>query len=219
MSLFVGYLALAWTGPTATAPGENIAAPLNTSITAQSKEGALVLGTNAAITTALIVQNGNVGIGVTSPGAKLEVAGQVKITGGSPGANKVLTSDATGLATWEVSIPSGMIAMFDTACPSGWTRFSALDGKFPYGASSYGATGGASSHSHSVDPPNTTSGAGPADSYAYVEALGAQMLYGIGSGSHTSMHYHTHTVDVASFSSESVSSLPPYLSVVWCKKN
>jgi len=42
-----------------------------------------------------------VGIGQVSPGAKLEVAGQVKITGGSPGASKVLTSDATGLATWQ----------------------------------------------------------------------------------------------------------------------
>ncbi len=43
---------------------------------------------------------GNVGIGTTTPGAKLEVAGQIKITGGTPGAGKVLTSDATGLATW-----------------------------------------------------------------------------------------------------------------------
>ena len=44
---------------------------------------------------------GNVGIGVTDPDAKLEVNGQVKITGGSPGANKVLTSDANGLASWQ----------------------------------------------------------------------------------------------------------------------
>ena len=43
----------------------------------------------------------NVGIGTTNPGAKLEVNGQVKITGGSPGSGKVLTSDANGLATWE----------------------------------------------------------------------------------------------------------------------
>ena len=43
---------------------------------------------------------GNVGIGTASPGAQLEVAGQVKITGGTPGANKVLTSDAAGLASW-----------------------------------------------------------------------------------------------------------------------
>ncbi len=34
----------------------------------------------------------------------VEIAGQIKITGGSPGANKVLTSDANGLATWETPI-------------------------------------------------------------------------------------------------------------------
>ena len=44
---------------------------------------------------------GNVGIGTPSPGAKLEVAGQVKITGGAPGTGKVLTSDAAGLASWQ----------------------------------------------------------------------------------------------------------------------
>ena len=43
----------------------------------------------------------NVGIGTTTPTTKLEVAGQVKITGGTPGNGKVLTSDATGLATWD----------------------------------------------------------------------------------------------------------------------
>ena len=45
--------------------------------------------------------SGNVGIGTTNPGAKLEVVGQVKITGGTPGANKGLTSDANGLASWQ----------------------------------------------------------------------------------------------------------------------
>jgi hypothetical protein len=45
---------------------------------------------------------GMVGIGTIFPGATLDVNGQIKIAGGSPGAGKVLTSDATGLATWEI---------------------------------------------------------------------------------------------------------------------
>ena len=50
---------------------------------------------------ALITDQGNVGIGTATPTAKLEVNGQVKITGGSPGLGKILTSDASGLATWQ----------------------------------------------------------------------------------------------------------------------
>jgi hypothetical protein len=53
-----------------------------------------------------LMPNGNVGIGTTNPGAMLEVAGQVKITGGAPGAGKVLTSDAAGLATWQTAASS-----------------------------------------------------------------------------------------------------------------
>ncbi len=48
-----------------------------------------------------IESSGNVGIGVDDPDAKLEINGQIKITGGSPGEGKVLTSDADGLGTWE----------------------------------------------------------------------------------------------------------------------
>ncbi|MDP2860466.1 MAG: hypothetical protein Q8N98_02010, partial [bacterium] len=50
----------------------------------------------------VILDKGNVGIGTTLPAAKLEVGGQVKITGGTPGLNKVLTSDANGLADWQL---------------------------------------------------------------------------------------------------------------------
>ncbi|UEG49635.1 hypothetical protein LK994_13415 [Ferruginibacter lapsinanis] len=46
----------------------------------------------------------NVGIGTNNPGAKLDVNGQIKIQGGQPGKNKVLTSDENGLASWQAAI-------------------------------------------------------------------------------------------------------------------
>ena len=55
-----------------------------------------------------LTNDGNVGIGTSSPGAKLEVNGQIKITGGSPGTGKVLTSNASGLASWETPSGSGI---------------------------------------------------------------------------------------------------------------
>src|SRR4029077_16535541 len=52
-------------------------------------------------------------------------------------------------------IPSGMIAMFASSCPtSGWTEFTNLSGRFPVGAdyTSYkpGDQGGLPTHSHSL---------------------------------------------------------------------
>lgn len=44
---------------------------------------------------------GNVGIGTSSPVAKLEVQGSVKIVDGTQGAGKELISDAGGLASWQ----------------------------------------------------------------------------------------------------------------------
>jgi hypothetical protein len=62
---------------------------------------------NLSGTNVIQASTGSVGIGTSTPGAKLEVAGQVKITGGTPGAGKVLTSDASGLASWTTPSAGG----------------------------------------------------------------------------------------------------------------
>ncbi len=88
-------------------------------------DGGYRLFSNSALTDGLFISSGgNVGLGITSPTNKLEVAGQVKITGGSPAAGKVLTSDANGLATWETPAASG----------------STLDAAYNYGGAGSGRT-------------------------------------------------------------------------------
>jgi hypothetical protein len=51
----------------------------------------------------MILQNnsGNVGIADPDPVAKLSIGGNIKIADGTQGINKVLTSDANGLASWQ----------------------------------------------------------------------------------------------------------------------
>lgn len=95
--------------------------------------------------------SGQVGIGTISPGAKLEVAGQIKITGGTPGAGKVLTSDASGLATWATpSVGAGDITDI---------------------VAGTGLTGGATSGSATVSLANTAVTAGSYGSGTMVSAF------------------------------------------------
>ena len=104
--------------------------------------------------------DGNVGIGTTDPQAELEVAGQIKITGGTPADGKVLTSDANGLGTWEYApIPTGAVMAFDLgSCPAGWSDWSSAEGRVIVGLDTAqsefdtkGETGGAKTHTLSIN--------------------------------------------------------------------
>ncbi|MFH1182800.1 MAG: hypothetical protein V1690_00880 [Candidatus Moraniibacteriota bacterium] len=74
----------AWVEPNQMPPGGNIAAPLNTGNIGQAKVGGLTLNIGGS-TYGLIVDKGLVGIGVTAPGEKLEVNGNIKLTGDTSG--------------------------------------------------------------------------------------------------------------------------------------
>src|SRR3989338_6106919 len=83
-SLFLtGFMVFAWQEPSQAPPGGNVASPLNVGNAGQSKEGGLILNTSGA-EYGLIVDKG-----------------KLKISGGSPGAGKVLMSDENGVASWQ----------------------------------------------------------------------------------------------------------------------
>lgn len=117
ISFSVGYFAFAWTEPSMSPPGGNASPPINVSGITQTKTGTLQVPMVAdPITPTYYIAPGGpvsaslygkVGIGTDNPGAMLDVNGQIKISGGTPGSGKVLTSDATGLASWQ-SAASGI---------------------------------------------------------------------------------------------------------------
>lgn len=113
----------AWNNPNTSPPNDNVDPPVNVSGDPQKKSGDLNIGggldywitkdgdsfslKNDAGTDKFIVgQDGNI-----------IVNGQIKITGGTPGLNKLLVSDAAGLASWKTaadagitgSLPAGML--------------------------------------------------------------------------------------------------------------
>lgn len=139
---------------------------------------------------------------------------------------------------------SDLICLFDDDCPSGWTRFDALDGKYPRGADSYGGTGGAATHDHEVleVPAHTHS----ANTLAG-DSAGAHIHEfrldndNIGSGDYSHSKFtttwiytfcdyagsHTHSItgttgafgEGAAPSTSVDNGEPPYLEMIFCKKD
>lgn len=80
-------------------------------------------GTDWVETSNLFSNGTNVGIGTDTPGAKLDVAGTVKITDGTQGAGKILTSDVNGLATWAPAAASTPYYHFTNTLIGGTMNF------------------------------------------------------------------------------------------------
>jgi hypothetical protein len=101
-----------------------------------------------------------------------------------------------------ITVPSGLIALFAGPCPTGWSRFSALDNAFPMGGPNYGAAGGSATHIHTLSAPSDVSN-------------GVVFTSGQGSGS-TWQDWgradHVHGVSRES-------NVPPYVTMVYCVKS
>jgi hypothetical protein len=93
------------------------------------------------------------------------------------------------------AIPQGMIAIFAGPCPTGWSSFAPLNNNsaFPMGGNTYGATGGSATS-------NTDSG--------------VVFISGQGGGSFVSDWKRADNGKPGS----PASTLPPYLTVVYCQK-
>lgn len=144
---------VAGTGTAALRGGDN---PVTGSATLASDNDLVIgfrsfQGNNPLPIDPLTFPNHQVGIGTLAPTATLDIQGQVRIRGGNPGAGRVLTSDANGLASWqEVGLPPGAVILWTGAsCPGGFTRLSALDGRFLVSGPAYdAAAGGSNTHGH-----------------------------------------------------------------------
>ena len=146
-----------------------------------------------------------------------------------------------------VLLPAGdkLIAVFNTTCPTGWTRVVAWDDKFIRGAATYGGTGGSSgththsysgviAHTHGAGTLNLGSDGSHDHSYTVVTTIasttaGAGVSDIIGSVSTTTTgsggsHDHSLTGNTTSAGDASATSgtntmLPPYIEVVFCSRN
>jgi hypothetical protein len=88
--------------------GINTDVPTNTlTVNGNTSIGNAYTNTSAPANGAII--EGNVGIGTASPISKLDINGKIRITDGTQGEGKILTSDANGIASWQPAPGSTLI--------------------------------------------------------------------------------------------------------------
>lgn len=165
-----GYSASGWGGPGAEVGVATVGGTTNAYFTGFDRTASQYMNTylrgssvnlqyNGA-TGLILNSDGNVGIGTTDPTAKLHIAGQVKIDGGQPGLNKILTSDGVGLGTWR---PLSEICAADpTGVCGGGDSFWAANGNSIYNTNTLNVGIGVTAPDASLDVKRGTGGSGTA---------------------------------------------------------
>ncbi|HOY31636.1 MAG TPA: hypothetical protein PKW80_07125 [Bacteroidales bacterium] len=128
---------------------------------------------------------GNVGIGTSTPAAKLDVTGQIKITDGTQGAHKVLTSDANGLASWQNETDP----VFGISPANGITTTNISDWNTAFGWGDHAAAGYLT-HYNETDPLFSSS---PANGITNTNIMNWNTAFAW--GNHAAAGYLTYEVD------------------------
>lgn len=121
----------AWQEPTAAAPASNLLPPVYNEFTPLDTSNVLInkqLGITGSLSLTdgnLIVNTGNVGIGMTNPTQKLDVNGTIRATG------DICTDVGGGKCLGDSSdIPAHAVMAFNLAtCPTGWTALPGANGR------------------------------------------------------------------------------------------
>jgi hypothetical protein len=156
--------------------------------------GATIAGTSPILVSNVQVTNGLFAVQLpldpTIPWERYTPFIQVSIEGQILSPNQPMNANLYAVATF----PQGFVGMFTTSCPAGWTRLAALDNAFPMGGATYGATGGSAT--------STTN-------------HGVVFSSGQGSGS----FWGTWKSGDSTLQDKPVSTLPPYVTMVFCRKD
>lgn len=170
---------------------------------------------------------------------------QARLGSGSFNSGTFLRGDGVWAAT--AGVPAGLIAIFSASCPVGWSRVAGLDGRFPRGATSWGATGGNSSHSHGVGGAVGSAGGhahsatllgsgsgGGKTGFLTTNNIGGQFASNTSFANSVHDHDFNVTINVTvagntdavgdhshsfSGSSDTANHVPPYVDVVFCIKD
>lgn len=206
--------------------------------TASAQSASFNLSGTAAVggtLTAALAVGSSVGVGTATPtaGTKMDVAGKLRISDGTEGAGRVLTSDGNGVGTWAMpgaTVPPGMVAFFNlTACPLGWSALLAAQGRYVVGVSPANATvpppvvgtaltdkedrNVAGPHNHAVNDPGHTH---PVNTGTVSSGTGTTMFV---PGTPTPSKTEASTTGITTAVAGASGTNAPYVQLLVCQKN